>query len=250
MIRRFNYTKRQRIEKQNIDIVHDAEDSSDSGFSATLDLNDMDLPPDAQIVIEAKRERSSRRFHWGTVASPLPPQDSRLTDLPPNPSFRVMVVAADGSGRLLALADHLKARRAGGTDSLLWLEEKDLGKEVWRLDFGEQGNPTMFVNENISGISEAVRQDDAFRSLVIPEALRAILTRALIIDDCDPDDDAGPWNEWLDFVHEFYENNIPVASDDEREEANERRDWIDEAVDAFAKQRFPASDQYSKTWRQ
>lgn len=246
MIRRFNYTKRQRIEKQNIGIeIPEAGESSAPAFSATLNLKDMDLPPDAQIVIEAKRERSSRRFDWGTIASPQAPQDSRLTDMPPNPSFRVMVVTADGSGRLLALADHIKARRAGGADSLLWLEEKDLGKEVWRLDFGEQGNPTMFVNEKIAGISEAVRQDQAFRSLVIPEALRSILTRALIIEECDTDEDDGQWNDWLEFIRKFHDDKIPGTSNDRDMPA--RAKWIDEAVEAFAKEKFHASDKYSTT---
>ena len=246
MIRRFNYTKRQRIEKQNIDIkVCEAVEASASSFSATLDLKDMDLPPDAQIVIEAKRERSSRRFDWGTIASPQAPQDSSLTDMPPNPRFRVMVVAADGSGRLLALANDIAPRREGGADSLLWLEEKDLGQEVWRLDFGENDRPTMQVNKNITDISKTVLQDQAFRALVVPEALRSVLTRALIIDECDPDDDDGQWNEWLDFTRKFHDDKIPGTSDDRDMVA--RAKWIDEAVEAFAQQRFHASDQYSTT---
>lgn len=246
MIRRFNYTKRQRIEKQNIDIeIDEAGEASASSFSAILDLKDMDLPPDAQIVIEAKRERSSRRFDWGTIASPQAPQDSSLTDMPPNPRFRVMVVAADGSGRLLALANDIAPRREGGADSLLWLEEKDLGQEVWRLDFGENDSPTMQVNKNITDISKTVLQDQAFRALVVPEALRSILTRALIIDECDPDDDDGQWNEWLDFIRKFHDDEIPGTSDDRDMVA--RAKWIDEAVEAFAQQRFHASDQYSTT---
>lgn len=255
MIRRFNYTKRQRIEKQNVDIeIPEAEEAGDSQFIATLDLSEMDLPPDAQIVIEAKRERSSRRFDWGTVASPHPQQDSLLTDMPPNPSFRVMVVTADGSGRLLALLPRVAARLAGGErddsprqDSLLWLEEKDLGQEVWRIDFGEDDNPTMIVNKNIPRISEAVRQDHAFRALVIPEALRSILTRALIVDEYDDDEPDGKWNEWIAFVREFYKDDIPGASDDMDKDTAARRYWIDEAVEAFAEQRFHASDQYSTT---
>lgn len=246
MIRRFNYTKRQRIEKQNVDIeIPEAEEAGDSQFIATLDLSEMDLPPDARIIIEAKRERSSIRFDWGTVASPHPQQNSRLTDMPPNPSFRVMVVAADGSGRLLALAPGVAARR--GADSLLWLEEKDLGQEVWRLDFGEHDSPTMFVNKNIPHISETASKDHAFRALVVPEALRSILTRALIIDEYDDDEPDGKWNEWIAFVREFYKETIPGASDDKDKDAAARRDWIDEAVEAFAQQRFHASDQYSTT---
>lgn len=253
MIRRFNYTKRQRIEKQNTDIeIYEAGEGNAPSFSATLDLNDMDLPPDAQIVIEAKRERSSRRFDWGTVASPLPPRDTRLTDMPPNPSFRVMVVTADGSGRLLALANSIKARRASDDgddspqqDSLLWLEPVDLGQEVWKIDFGVHDNPTMQVNKNIPDISKTAREDQAFRALVVPEALRSILTRALVVEECDPDDDDGQWSDWLEFIRKFHDDKIPGTSNDRDMAA--RAKWIDEAVEAFAEQRFHASDQYSTT---
>ena len=156
-------------------------------------------------------------------------------------------MAADGSGRLLALANSIKARQAGRADSLLWLEETDLGQEVWRLDFGEHDTPTMFVNKNIPRISDVASKDHAFRSLVVPEALRSILTRALIVDEYDDDDDASKWDEWLAFVREFYKETIPGASDDKDKEAAARREWIDEAVKAFADKRFHASDQYSTT---
>ena len=255
MIRRFNYTKRQRIENWRVTVcIKNEDDSHAPSFDAKINLEHMDLPPDARIVIEAKRERSSRRFDWGTVASPHPQQDSRLTDMPPNPSFRIMVVTADGSGRLLALLPRFAARRESDDDdspqqeSLLWLVPVELGKEVWRLDFGDYDRPTMFVNKNIPGISEAVRRDQAFRALVFPEVLRSILTRALVVDEYDDDDPDGKWNEWLDFVREFYEDDIPGASDDQGEDAaGEKRKWIDKAVEAFAQQRFHASDQYSTT---
>ena len=182
------------------------------------------------------------RFDWGTVANSTPPQDCSLTEIPSNPVFRVMVLAPDGSGRLLALADRVKPKRGSVQESLLWLQEEDLGKEVWRLDFGD-GNPTMLVNRNIPGISSAVREDDSFRSLVIPEALRAILTRALVVEDYDVEDDEGSWSEWIGFVRNFYDEEVPSTSDDE--DAAEKMEWIEGAVEAFTEQRFHASEQYA-----
>ena len=243
MIRRFNYTQRRRIELRRINIeLRETDDDTPMSFSAELDLSGMGLPSDAQVVVIANRDRSAMRFNWGTVANPTPPQDCSLTEIPSNPVFRVMILASDGSGRLLALADRVKPKRGSEQESLLWLQEEDLGKEVWRLDFAD-GNPTMLVNKNIPGISAAVREDDAFRSLVIPEALRAILTRALIVEEYDLDDNEGNWSEWVGFVRNFYKEEIPSIPDDE--DATEKIDWIEGVVEAFTAQRFHASDQYA-----
>ena len=243
MIRRFNYTQRRRIEQRRVNIeLRETDDDTPMSFSAELDLSGMDLPPDALVVIIANRDRVAMRFDWGTVANPAPPQDYSLTEIPSNPVFRVMILVPDGSGRLLALADRVKPKRGSAQESLLWLQEEDLGKEVWRLDFGD-GNPTMLVNRNIPNISSAVREDDSFRSLVIPEALRAILTRALIVEDYDVEDDEGSWSEWIGFVRNFYDEEFPSISDDE--DTTEKMEWIEGVVGAFTEQRFHASDQYA-----
>ena len=245
MIRRFNYTQRKRIQQQRISIeLHEMDDGSPLTFSANLELGGMGLPSDALVVIIANRDRVAMRFDWGTVASPMPPQDCRLTEIPSNPIFRVMVLAQDDSGRLLALADRIKPKRGSTDNSLLWLQEEDLGKEVWRLDFAD-GNPTMLVNKNIPGVSAAVREDDAFRALVIPEALRAILTRALIVEEYDIEDDEGSWTEWIGFIRNFYDEEFPATADDGDDAA--RAEWIEGAVEAFTTQRFHASDQYATT---
>ena len=243
MIRRFNYTQRKRIEQRRINIeLRETADDTPMSFSAELDLKGMGLPPDALVVIIANRDRSAMRFDWGMVSNLTPPQDCSLTEIPSNPIFRVMVLAPDGTGRLLALADQVRPRRGSVQESLLWLQEEDLGKEVWKLDFAD-GNPTMLVNKNIPGISSAVREDDAFRALVIPEALRAILTRALIVEDYDIEDDEGSWSEWIGFVRNFYSEAFPLTSDDG--DTTEKTEWIEGAVEAFTEQRFRASDQYA-----
>lgn len=245
MIRRFNYTQRKRIELRRVAIeLYESGDDSPPSFSAEIDLSDMGLLPDALVVVIANRGQSSMRFDWGTVSNPKPPIDCSLTDIPSNPNFRVMALAPDGSGRLLALADRVKPKRGSSRNSLLWLQEADLGEQVWRLDFGDgDGNPTMQINSNIPGISAAAREDDAFRALVIPEALRLILTRALIVEEYDIDDDEGNWSEWVGFVRDFYTEEFPTTPDDDTAKA----EWVEGAVQSFTEQRFHASDQYANT---
>ena len=101
----------------------------------------------------------------------------------------------------------------------------------------------MLVNKNIPGISAAVREDDAFRALVIPEALRAILIRALIVDDYDIEDEEGSWSDWIGFIRNFCTEEFPSTSDGG--DSTEKTEWIERAVEAFTEQRFHASEQYA-----
>ncbi len=241
MIRRFNFTERKRIEQERVELeVAEATDGESSSFNATLNFDGMGLPADAPVTIEAYRGRMAMRFPWGVVGALAPPLDRRLVNMPDNPSFRVKVVAADGSGALLAMANRIRPRKEERHGALIRLKQSDaLGKEVWRLEFGD-GNPTLLLNRNVRGIESAALNDGAFRGLVFPEALRAVLIRALITEDADVEDDGGDWGEWLAFVRSFHDE--PLLSDDGGHAA--RMTWIDAAVAAFTQKRFRASDAY------
>ena len=244
MIRRFNFTGRRRIEQERAGFeVTEATDGGPSTFNATLNFDGMGLPDDAPVTIEAYRGRMAMRFPWGEVGALAPPPDRRLVSVPDNPSFRVKVVASDGSGLLLAMANRIRPRREERRGALLWLKPSDaLGKEVWRLEFGD-GNPTLLLNSNVPGIEAAVQNDGAFRGLVFPEAMRAALVRALIVDDADLEDDEGDWSEWLRFARSFLDEPLLSGEDGDVDRAA-RMAWIDAAVAAFAQKQFRASDAY------
>ena len=74
-----------------------------------------------------------------------------------------------------------------------------MGEEVWRVDFGDGGDsPVLLLNSTVTGISEIVRTDTPFRSLVMPAVLRDILTQALIDQRAEPEDDENSsWNGWF-----------------------------------------------------
>ena len=248
MIRRFNFTERKRIDQQRVAVrIEERDDGAPPSFTAELHLGEMELPPAAEVIIEAYSGRSVIRFPWGTVSALAPPLDRRLVDMPVNPSFRVKVVAPDGSGVLLALANRVRPHREEQQGSFVWLKGEDLGKEVWRLQFAGTGAPTLLVNENIHGIGEAVLRDNAFRGLVMPEVLRAMLTRALIVEDYAPDDEGGDWNELMQFVRGLHPEPFRSDGGDERQV---RMDWIDSAVAAFTRRHFPASDFYQNALSQ
>lgn len=248
MKRRFNFTERKRIDQQKVAVdIEERQDGAAPAFTAEMDLSGLDLPPNADVVIEAYSGRAALRFPWGKVSALAPPLDRRLTDMPVNPSFRVKVVAPDGSGALLAMANRVRPHREESHGSLVWLKGEDLGKEVWRLQFAGTGAPTLLVNENIHGIGEAVRNDRAFRALVMPEVLRAMLMRALIVEGFDLDDEDGDWSELLHFVQGFH--NEEVTSSEEENDRVARMEWIDRAVATFTRLHFHASDLYASTLR-
>lgn len=249
-VRRFNYTGRVRIEEQNVALeLHETDDGNAPTFTALLNLAELNLPDDARVVITARRGRAAMRFDWGTVGNPAPPPDCRLTDVPVDPVFRVMVEGNDH--QILALANSISPRRAAGRESLLWLEEVDLDQEVWKLRFDEPGRPVLLVNQKIGGMSAAIRQESGLQGTVLPEVFRSILTRALIVEAYPPDDDDSPWSNWLRFTDRFYAADFAADDDDGDGDKDNGTisEWIDGAVAAFTRERFHAASLYAEARR-
>ena len=62
---------------------------------------------------------------------------------------------------------------------LLAVRAQDLGREVWRLDFADE--PMLLVNPRVVAKKQLV-QSVEFQSLVLPEILRSILNRILLVE--------------------------------------------------------------------
>lgn len=231
----------------SVELRKPSNDLEAATFDVLLDLTPLELPPDALVRVEAHRGRSAMRFDWGTVGQPDPPTIRRLDQVQFPPRFRVMVLAPDGSARILAMGDKLGPVWQDERTSLLEVEFTDLGMEVWRLKFDENGgSPVLEVNKDIENISHAIRHDEAFRSLVLPEVLRSILIRALIVEDENPDDneEGSNWRPWMTCVRDFFHEDYPQMSDDNIADQNAIEVWIDRAVAEFAEKRFRAKTFY------
>ena len=257
MIREFNYTQRKRIESQHIRItLAQSGEGGTSSFTAEVDLADLQLPADAPVVLEAARASFARRFEWGTVGSITPPPNREISDVGDKPTFRIMVLTPDASRRILALGKvtpKVGQDDSSGSEGLVFLKEEDLGQEVWRLDFGETDDaPVLKVNSSIEGISQAARYDPAFRSLVFPEVLRAVLTQAILVQAADPEYEDGFWHGWFGFVSQFHQDECPNATDYESPEEYRKEvgEWIDLVVESFTRDRFPACQTYAQSRRQ
>ena len=205
MIRRFNYTGRKKIPRSRVRI-RISEDDDRRSFDAELSLDNLDLPREASIFVEAYYRTAYRRFDFGTVADPRPPSDRALDGIPVrNPLFRVKVVhAVGGIARILAAADRVvpeqSDRNEDARQSLLPVEYEDLGDRVWALDLDSDW-PRLILNNRFEGIREAARSGTEFLTLVYPEVFRAVLTRALQEGCFDPDSDDEDWGTlWLRFA--------------------------------------------------
>lgn len=239
MIRKFNYTGRKKIPRKQVEIRIVADDDAIS-FDCQLDLAGLNLPPDAQVVVEAYTRFAFQRFPFGTVNDIRAPGDTRLGMFEGNPNVRYRVKVMDRStahGRLVAVADRLSAmgddEDTGDRRPLLPVEYSDLGDQIWQIDT-EGDEPVLLLNQEIDGISGAAQGDEAFLSLVYPAAVREVLRYVLI--ECGHDDDEtaddDPNTLWIRFAMRFNRGQRPpsVAGDD----YGPLFGWIEEVVDGFA----------------
>jgi hypothetical protein len=259
MIRRFNYTGRRRIRRDDAKVSL----RSDASFSVALQLDRYRLPDQARVFVEAYRPATSsyKRFDWGTVQEPKPASYRNLKEfgVPDGFLFRVKVVEDpkdSGPGRLLAGAERLRPQliesSARRTLSLLDVIPSDELSEVWRIEFRENDDPVLLVNRKIVDSHQALVCSEAFAALVLPEVLRQILIRVLIVDKFAYHDDLSDWRGmWLSFCTRLPGLQQPPAPQVDNanslENAEELEDWIDEAVAAFVR-RFRVEEKFKDWW--
>ena len=248
MIRHFNHTGRVRILREHVDLsLRPGRGAEPRVFNLNLMLGGYRFEPDARIRVEAAVSNVAQRWDFGTVARFAPPPDHerRMTEVPPTARFRIVVVKNDDSGMLLGAADGITPTM--DSSSLLPVQESDdIGDEVWRLDFSGVGEPLLLLNADVDNISAVVRSDATFRSLVMPEVLRSILLRAVVVEQQDPDDDQSQWNLWFETARALLpKRDVPNLSAGDASSAD-AVDWIDEVVRAFAQIRVKAAPNYQR----
>ena len=229
MRRRLNFTQRKRISQSDVSIRLIDEDAPPLSFEAQVSLDGYDLPPTANVFLEAYRRNSYMRFPWGTVS------DTRrvvrrltLTDIDSSDTvyFRVKVVgSADEDGLIIAQADRIRVNAAD--QSILPVSVTDLDEIVWRVSFDDD-EPFLLVNSRIEGILDLVRSDASFGALVYPAVLRDILER-LCPEVTEGGDDQQHWvNTWETFAQSLNAEPIPQSDGPGRDQ------WIDSTVNLFA----------------
>jgi hypothetical protein len=144
--------------------------------------------------------------------------------------FRLLVIAADETGRILASAEGLKPlqqKDSPDRQPLLGLRETDIGEELWRVDVDERNGPWLVVNSRVPGLATQIRSSPLIQGLILPQALRVVLER---LPSEQVDDESADWgNDWRKFLQQL---EIEVEPDEPTDD-DSRHEWVEEAVERF-----------------
>jgi hypothetical protein len=238
MIKRVNFTGRRRVPRDRVQI--EVFDGNPRKFNATIDLNEIQLLPNAVVFLEAMCAGSNviERITCGKVEELLPVQNRPLNEIDgENVFFTLKIVDCTTKpfGRIIGIAENIRPERAGkqtasGRRGILPIEPRDLGEELWQLEFKEK-HVFLLVNKLVPGLVDRARSDPLFYSIVYPDVVRRILFKAFQ-EGVEIDDEEELWSVmWLRFgkgLHPARENP-PTGPDRE----DEWEDWIEDVADAF-----------------
>jgi hypothetical protein len=252
MIRRLNYTNRQKIKRQDISIVVDEQQGGTPSFEASVNFDSYNLPRDASVFIEAYRRTKLMRFPFGTASNFVAPTDTKLSefDSTDNLLFRVKVSSTSPTpGKLLAEADQISARRSDEESEervpLLPVHSEDLGAEISRVDFIDR--PTLLINSKLGNWRDVARSE-VFVSLVLPLAVREILNRIVHIEKFS-EIDSEDYNDWR-FLWLKFASELPGTEDIPSDPSDYVLvdNWIESVVQAFGRQ-FAMLDKFENYWK-
>lgn len=246
MKRRVNYTGRQRIPRENIEINLVRDDDIIRSFDAIISFDDFDFPDDAKVYIDAYHRTEFLRFNFGTVDDRENPRSTALSSLAygANLKFRLLVVDESGKhGLILGQADRISPEKEADRKSILPVDWKDLGKQIWRIEYTEhEGGPILYFNGKIPNIKNISMSDPQFFICVYPSVIREVLTHIVFVDGVDsPSEPSIDWHaDWIRFARiilpgrEHPEILDPGVEDFNSEDAKK---WIDDVVEEFCDSR-------------
>ncbi len=231
--RRINHTGRQKLERDEVIISLVNPDKIPFSFNAEFRLTEKKLPGDAEIYVEAYRGNTSQRYHFGTVAAPVPPGSTDIDqiDLTGPVLFRVKVVdKSESTHKLLALADRIKPDNGDEDDqkaSLMTFRSRPLGQLTWKTIFVDVDKPELCINSNIPQGKDQLLHNPYFQSLILPAAFREILM-FIAWDTTEAEPDETSWQKrWLDFA-------ATIAKSEKPSESEAIFNWIDEVAANFS----------------
>ncbi|EZP68019.1 hypothetical protein BV97_05660 [Novosphingobium resinovorum] len=219
------------------------------GDPAVVRVLRLDLPVPAQedeafetadVWMEASQARTASFDRWaiGTTKSVRAKGGSSQHLLknfsdPTDALFTVKVVAADGL--ILASSDEIRPddRRSGEREALLQVRSRNLGELTWAVDIAPDGQTSLVVNSRIPAAETWIESDPVASALVLPAALRIVLTKLLSDDSFRESDWGRAWSEWAASVSPV---EPPTAEDIEEHEA-----WIEQTLREFAQNHRLAS---------
>lgn len=244
-VRKFNFTDRNRINREMINIKLKNENSPNFTFDIKLGLDSLNVPYDSEVYLEVYYQTQKKRFSMGIAGNITIPEERSLKEFASfnGINFRLLVVSNSKSRKILAVADRLTPDKetgpkgTSGRKPILPVELDDDIYEVWKIKHGE-GNPVLLLNSRIYNIKGRLQDDPYMRLSVLPSALRDILNRIIYVEGLIVEDDDSPYSDWLSFCRMLMgsEQDLPILDvEDENFERNAADEWIDKVVNNFCR---------------
>ncbi len=242
MKRRLNYTGRKRINIENVKIKL-VRDEGKCLFSADINLEDITVPENSEVFIEAYHKTSLIRYDLGVIEKAIHTNEHDISEFAEidNILFRIKIVDTSGKhGLILAEAEGIhpidEGKHGLKRDSILPVEFCDLRQQVWRINF-DADPPVLEINKNIPDIQHFAKNDHIFFFCVYPAVLREVLTHLFFVEGIvDSEDPEREWQaDWIDFAKQYSKESIPRWIHDDPEEAYKEDclQWIDKVVEEF-----------------
>ncbi len=246
MKRRFNFTGRRRIPRERISINLNKSGESVESFSATIDLNGIDLLSNAKVYLDAYHRTERRRYNFGTVENIVPPQNTGLATLAYGENLKFQLLVVDESehyGLILAHADKLKPESGADKKPILPVDFRDLGQQIWKVEYSEDENaPLLLLNTKIQNIQNIAKSDPQFIMFTYPAVFREVLIHMVFVEgvasSTDPPID---WHrDWLQFAQRILPGeSLPESlnPEDGNFEKERVKLWIDRVIEEFCASR-------------
>jgi len=210
---------------------HMGQKSFDAGFN----FQGMGLPDHAAVYVEAYHKTDYMRYPFGTVSQIRKP-DTRMGSLGriENLHFRVKIVDESGNkGLILAVADGIKPEAPPQRRSILPVDFKEMGNQIWRLSFDADG-PILELNSTIPFIRDKAKRDPRLFFYIFPSVIRNILIHLIFYNEFDSDEPEEWHRDWLNYGQR-YAGPPPSVLEREKDsfDWDEVIQWIDRVVTEF-----------------
>lgn len=250
MAHRFNYTKRDKIRLEDIEVKTTKGKSPLTAFlkvDFSRYLAKGTLKPDDLVVFEAHRRTKATRKPLGMIRSMPTSQKVEFEDFAndENVLFRLRVIEP-GTRLVKGMAKRItpanKPEEEGPMDSIIQVTladpEDGLGERLWKVSFEGVSLPTVLLSGKRFATPDA-SWTSPFQALVWPEILQEILLYAFIVRAFDPPSWRQKWIEYSEEVLGVPDSpvNVPETIEQLPQYFHNAYRWIDEVVHAFCTRR-------------
>ena len=227
---RFNYTGRQRILREDIQLGLKLGSTGCDIEIQKLDLSNYSLYPSAEVLIETRIGRQGyHRVRLGTVEKYANSASVSLTDFEIDVakfSIKILGTREDDQGKLLAIAEHLDLDSTDEIRSLLpFLPSEDLGQVLWRLEISEENGPEVHINYACGDWQGLARSTD-FQSHVFTQVAKEILVWVALSSEVEEDANS-KLGKWRRLFESFGANFSDIENNSDEIETGERMSALD-----------------------